>query len=171
MAITEIERIVQQRLPICSAIQYNRQHCFRVNSCGGSIDHQFAYGDVNAVRPPVADTENSFRVCSNDKSDMSSACGMPKRIFNLLRSINRQKCRPLRIDKLFAVLLDTFRDNRIINNRHQLHNVFMKYIIEKCSVVIEDIHKKSSFFYSGILSFHLAVNSVGLRFNIVNTRR
>ena len=77
----------------------------------------------------------------------------------------------MRIDKLSAVLFNAFRDNRIINNRHQFYQMLTEYMEEQCPVEVKDFHQKTSFLNQGSFPFHLAVDTLCLSFYIFYTRR
>ncbi len=73
MAISKVERIVEERLPVRSDVEHDRNRVARIDPCGSSVNRQFADADVNAANTPIADSENGFGVSRYDQIDVVGA--------------------------------------------------------------------------------------------------
>ena len=79
--------------------------------------------------------------------------------------------RLLRIDKLFAVLLDALGDHGIVDNRHELDDVLPEHVVKKTAIPIEYIHQETSLFDAGGLVLHLPIDACRLLLDRIDMRR
>ena len=171
MAIAEVERILQKARAVRSAVEHDRQHRRGVNPCRRGIDHQLSDGDIGSVRPPVADAENALCIRRNDETNLAAARRLSQRRLDLLRMIDREICRLLRVDKLLAVLLNALGDHGIVDDRHKLCDMLTKHIVEQAAVAVEYVHQKAALLDPRALAFHLLIDALRLLRNRINMRR
>ena len=171
VAIAEVEWILQEARAVRSAVEHDRQHRCGVNPRRRGIDHQLSDGDIGSVRPPVADAENALSIRRNDETDLTAARRLLQRRLDLLRMIDREIRRLLRVDKLLAVLLDALSDHGIVDDRHELCDMLTKHIVEQTAVAVEHIHQEAALLDPRALALHLLIDALRLLRNRVNMRR
>ena len=95
----------------------------------------------------------------------------PQRLLNHLGMVDGEIRRLLRIDKLFAVLLDALGDHGIVDNRHELDDVLPEHVVKKTAIPIEHIHQETSLFDAGGLVLHLPIDACRLLLDRIDMRR
>ena len=171
VTVAEVERILQETLAVRPAVEHDRQNRGGIDPRRCRIHHEFSDGNIRPVRPPVADPENSLGIRRNDEPDGTPLCRRTQRLLNRLGMVDGEIRRLLRIDKLFAVLLDALGDHGIVDNRHELDDVLPEHVVKKTAIPIEYIHQETSLFDAGGLVLHLPIDACRLLLDRIDMRR
>ena len=73
MAVAEVERVVQERLPVRADVQHDGDGSSGVDAAGSRVEGELAEGDADTSDTPVADAEDCFAVGGDDQVDVVRA--------------------------------------------------------------------------------------------------
>ena len=123
MPVPQIQRVFAQPFIICADIKGYRQYFCRVNTGSSRVDHQLPDRDLRPVRPPVANAQDTFGISGHDKADMASVSSIFKACPDILRMVDIQIGCSLRLDEQLMVMFNILRNNRVIDYRHEFHQM------------------------------------------------
>jgi hypothetical protein len=138
VAVTDIHRVLQQRLPVRAHIQAHRDHPVGIDPRRRRVHAQLADRDRKPVHPPVADPENRLRVSRHEQIDiLDPEPEVAQRRLDTVDVIDREihAIGPL---ILMAVALDRLRHHRVIDDRqHLLQMIPQESVIENLIAVTQ----------------------------------
>ena len=170
MPCSQIQRVVEQLPAVGAGVDDDGQHRSGVNARRSGVHHQLAYGDINAVRSPVSDAEDAFRIGDHDQSNMPIARRIPQRRLDILGMLHIKVCRVLRLHVQMTVVLDGLGDFGIVDDGIELVEVMGEQIIEQGAVRIEDFHKEQTFLQIRPFRLKLEIRLLLLLLNRLHVR-
>ena len=136
MAVADIHRVVQERLPVGADVEHHRDHPVGIDSGSGGVDSELADRDVHPIGAPVADPENLFSVCRHQQVDVVRAqTVIVKRGLDAVDVVDRE-VHPVGPLKLVAVTLDRLRHHGVIDDRQHLGEVIPEQLVVQDLVAI-----------------------------------
>jgi hypothetical protein len=128
VAVTQVERVIQQGLVVGADIQRQRDGATRVDTGAGGVDRQLADGDLDTADTPIADAQDLLGVAAHDEIDIiGTQAQCVEGLRDLVGTIDGQVHRALTA-VLIGVALDRRPDRGVIDHRQQFGQMLGEHL-------------------------------------------
>ena len=168
---TEVERVVEQLLPVGADVEHDRERARRVDPRRRRVDVELALRDLDATDAPVADPEDPLGVGRDDEVDVvGSQTGRAQRALDAGGVLDGE-VDPARSAVLVAVALDRLADGRGVDDGQHLGQVVAEQLEEQHLVAVVQRREEHVLGQVARLLEVLPVGAVGLLVDRQHPRR